>query len=273
VKRLKDAFQMYEDEIKEYDSLAKEYQSLISDKFSREDFMEYNEILFSAHSCAIEGNSFTVDETRTLKEKGLGMIPQGKPLVEAFEMLDHFSAYEYMTTHLEGPLTEEYLKKVHSIITEHTIAYRHPGAIPGQYTDTDMCAGDTVFGDHKKLIARIPDLLRSTEDALKNGMHPMVVASIFHGYFEYLHPFRDGNGRIGRLLSNRILLQKGLPIVIIKNESRAEYIRCLKCIRTEGTQEYLVEFFFKCAMDRMKEEMAEKKNLTINFKKGFTKGK
>lgn len=52
----------------------KEYQVLVSEKFSKEDFMEYDEILFSAHSCAIEGNSFTVDETRTLKEKGLGMI-------------------------------------------------------------------------------------------------------------------------------------------------------------------------------------------------------
>lgn len=65
---------MCENEIKEYDSLVKEYQVLVSEKFSKEDFMEYDEILFSAHSCAIDGNSFTVDETRTLKEKGLGMI-------------------------------------------------------------------------------------------------------------------------------------------------------------------------------------------------------
>jgi len=63
---------MCENEIKEYDSLVKEYQVLVSEKFSKEDFMEYDEILFSAHSCAIDGNSFTVDETRTLKEKGLG---------------------------------------------------------------------------------------------------------------------------------------------------------------------------------------------------------
>lgn len=87
---------MYENEIKEYDQLVKEYKEQISDRFSKEDFITYNEILFSTHNCAIEGNSFSVDETRILKEKGLGMIPQGKPLVEAFEILDHFSAYEYM---------------------------------------------------------------------------------------------------------------------------------------------------------------------------------
>ena len=52
---------MYDEEIKEYDSLVKEYQSLVSDKFSKEDFVNYNEILFSAQRCAIEVNSYTVD--------------------------------------------------------------------------------------------------------------------------------------------------------------------------------------------------------------------
>lgn len=77
---------MSEDLKKEYDRLVPEYNTYISKRFSREDFIRYNEILFSAHSCSIEGNSFSVDETRTLKEQGLGMIPQGKSLVEAFEI-------------------------------------------------------------------------------------------------------------------------------------------------------------------------------------------
>lgn len=51
--------------IGEFDELAREYRSYIADKFSVEDFQEYNEILFSAHSCAIEGNTFSVDETRS----------------------------------------------------------------------------------------------------------------------------------------------------------------------------------------------------------------
>ena len=61
-----------------------------------QDLRAYNEILFSAHSCAIEGNTFSVNDTRELKEKGLGVIPQGKTLFEAFEMLDHFRAYEFL---------------------------------------------------------------------------------------------------------------------------------------------------------------------------------
>ena len=72
---------MYEELIPRYDSLVSEYKEIVAEGFSKSDFIEYNEILFSAHSCAIEGNSFSVDETRTLKEKGLGMIPHGKTLL------------------------------------------------------------------------------------------------------------------------------------------------------------------------------------------------
>ena len=83
----------FEKEIKEYEDLRGKYQTLIINKMDREEYIKYNEVLFSTHSCAIEGNSFSVDDTRELKEKGLGMIPAGKTLFEAFEMLDHFEAF------------------------------------------------------------------------------------------------------------------------------------------------------------------------------------
>ena len=86
----------FEEEIKLYESLRCKYQALIINKMDREEYTKYNEVLFSTHSCAIEGNSFSVDDTRELKEKGLGMIPAGKTLFEAFEMLDHFEAFEYV---------------------------------------------------------------------------------------------------------------------------------------------------------------------------------
>ena len=64
---------MFEKEIKEYEDIRKEYQQKIADRMGKKEWMEYNEILFSAHSCAIEGNSFTVDDTRILREQGMAM--------------------------------------------------------------------------------------------------------------------------------------------------------------------------------------------------------
>ena len=250
---------MFEKEIEEYERIRKEYQQKVADKMGHKQWMEYNEILFSAYSCAIEGNSFTVDDTRILREQGMAMIPVGRSLLECTEMADHFRAFDYMVGNLEHTFDEALLKEVNRLVTENTLSYRAPGAIAGEYTTEDMVAGDTVFGDHETLIARVPSLMESTQRAINEGQHPMVVAAKFHGYYQYLHPFRDGNGRTGRLLSNFILLQANHPLLIIKLEDRSAYISALKMIRTEGTDEQLVAFFFKTAIARMKSELSQKR--------------
>ncbi len=269
----------FDKEIREYESLRQRYQAQIVNKMDRVEYVKYNEVLFSTHSCAIEGNTFSVDDTRELKEKGLGMIPAGKSLLEAFEMLDHFDAFEYMMQNLQRPLDESFVKEINRRVTLHTLAYRSPDSIPGEYTNTDMAAGDTVFGDHKELVAKVPLLLESTERTIKLVLtagkdgtvhsfavpHAMVLAARFHGFYEYLHPFRDGNGRTGRLLSNYILMRLGHPLLIIPSESREEYISALRRIRTDATDEHLIYFFFKMAMQRMEDELTQKVVNTRRF--------
>lgn len=252
-----------EEKIEQYEDIRKEYQTKIADRMSAEQYQEYREILFSTHSCAIEGNSFTVDDTRTLKELGLGMIPHGRKLLECVEMADHLKAYEYVMSNIQHPLNEAFLKEVNRLLTDHTISYHAKDAIAGEYTTEDMAAGDTVFGDHEKLIARVPKLLESTEQALLSDVHPMIISARFHGYYEYLHPFRDGNGRTGRLISNYILLRKGHPQLTIYKEERQQYISALKQIRIEGTDEHLTHFFFDTAINHMTEDLEQKKRNTL----------
>lgn len=221
----------FEKEINDYENLRKKYQTVVIDRMDREEYRQFNEILFSTHSCAIEGNSFSVDDTRELKEKGLGMIPTGKSLLEAFEMLDHFKAYEYVLNNTGHALDEAFLKEIN------------------------------------RLVAKVPQLLASTERAIaSSAAHPVVLAARFHGFYEYLHPFRDGNGRTGRLVSNHILLRMGHPLIIIPSSCRQEYITSLRTIRTEGTDEHLIRFFFKMAMTRMADEIGQKEKNTQRFR-------
>ena len=186
------------------------------------------------------------------------MIPVGRSLFECTEMADHFRAFDYMVSHLDHPFDEALLKEINRLVTENTLSDRTPNAIAGEYTTEDMAAGDTVFGDHEALIARVPNLMASTQKALDEGQHPLVVAAKWHGYYEYLHPFRDGNGRTGRLLSNFILLRANHPLLIIRLEDRAAYISALQQIRIDGTDEHLIAFFFKIAISRMKSELSQK---------------
>ena len=252
---------MFEQEIKQYDQLAREYLERVAKPMGDLEFRKHSEILLSCHSCGIEGSSFSVDDTRALFEQGLGYYPVGKTLLECQEMADHFKAYEWMHDHLDHPFDVELMKTINRLITLNTLPYHVPDAVPGEFTTVDMAAGETLFGDHKKLIAQVPRLMESTSTAMAQGtIHPMVLAARFHGFFEYLHPFRDGNGRTGRLLSNFILLRNHLPELIIRKEDRQQYIDALRAKRTEGTDEYLVAFFFKAAIDQMQDSLNQKKS-------------
>lgn len=276
---------MFEEEIKKYETTVKAYHKQIVEPMGKEQYRERNEVLFSCHSCGIEGSSFTVDDTRDLFEQGLGYYPVGKTLFECQEMADHFAAYEWIHKHLDHPFDLELLKEVNRLVTLHTLPYKAPDAIPGEFTTVDMAAGDTVFGDHENLIAQVPKLMSSTAKAMEERkVHPMILAARFHGFYEYLHPFRDGNGRTGRLMSNFILLHFNLPELIIRKEDRDEYIGALRQIRVENTDElsckreqspsllealpsaadnarseYLVSFFFKTAMQQMLGDIEQKK--------------
>ena len=252
---------MFEQEINQYDKLAKQYLERVAKPMGDLEFRKYSEVLFSCHSCGIEGSSFSVDDTRALFEQGLGYYPVGKTLLECQEMADHFKAYEWMHGHLDHPFDVELMKTVNRLVTLNTLPYRVPGAVPGEFTTVDMAAGDTLFGDHEKLIARLPALMESTAKAMAEAkIHPLVLAARFHGFYEYLHPFRDGNGRTGRLLSNFILLQFHLPELVIHKEDRQQYITALRARRTESTDEHLVAFFFEAAIKQMQDELNQKKN-------------
>lgn len=255
--------------LKKYDSLVLEYNKVIVESFNAQDFQEYNEVLFSAHSCAVEGNTFTVAETRDLKEKGLNLKLQNRSLYEAHEILDHFKAYEFLFEQVAQPLTEDLIKQTQKILTKHTIKFSK-GYEPGVYTDTQMAAGDTVFGDYETSIARMPSLINLTQEAIEKAeLHPLDISARFHQFFIYLHPFPDGNGRTARLISNFILAKFNQPHLIIGTEDKIEYIEALKQSAKHKDTGVLMAFFAESSIHRMQKEIEQKKNLTQNFSMNF----
>ncbi|MEI8075241.1 MAG: Fic family protein [Bacteroidota bacterium] len=243
--------------IGKYEETRKRYQNDIASKFSTSDYFNFNEILFSAYSCAIEGNSFSVDDTKELKEHGLQMKLQNKSMFEAFEILDHFNAFEFLMNNLNKPLSEQLLIQTHQLLTKNTILYSK-GYQPGEYTKTRMAAGDTIFPDHEKSIQSIASLLESTEAALSNEhLHPVEISAKFHQFFIYLHPFPDGNGRIARLFSNFILSKKNHPLIIITNEQKKEYISALKQTQKHNDMNIISTFFLNSSIQRMTHELKQ----------------
>jgi len=217
----------------------------------------FNWTNFGGAYSAIEGNSFTVNDTRELKEHGLNLKLRDRSMLEAFEILDHFKAFEYLFNNLVLPLNEKLLIDTHKLLTANTIQYTR-GYAPGEYTRSPMAAGDTIFPDHEASIASVPALMEQTQQAMdKKAAHSIEISAKFHKYFIYLHPFPDGNGRIGRLISNFILAKAGEPLIIIEVKQKPEYIDALKFSHKHNALNVISSFFIKTSINRMKQEMQQ----------------
>jgi fido (protein-threonine AMPylation protein) len=93
----------------------------------------------------------------------------------------------------------------------------------------------------------------------KNKFKPLVLSAILHNQFEYIHPFQDGNGRVGRLLLNFILLKNNYPPINIMLEDRSEYYRTLQDYSKEYNLKSTLEFLIKQYKKTLKEVSTKKK--------------
>jgi len=93
----------------------------------------------------------------------------------------------------------------------------------------------------------------------KNNFKPLVLAAILHNQFEHIHPFQDGNGRVGRLLLNFILLKNNYPPINIMFEDRYEYYRTLQEYSKKDDLKPTLKFLIKQYKKTLKEVSTKKK--------------
>jgi Fic family protein len=182
------------------------------------------DVRFTYHSNAIEGNTLTQSETEMVLEHGITV--GGKTLAEHLEVIGHKEAIDYVEE-LAGEnmaIGEREIKDLHSLIIRGI-----DRSEAGRYRTLDVRAAGTehVYPPH----FRLQELMESFVEWLNSSdvakLHTVERATVAHYRFVSIHPFRDGNGRVGRLLMNLTLLRGGYPIAVITNERRKEYIDAL----------------------------------------------
>jgi len=183
---------------------------------------DYYRIGLTYSSNAIEGNTLTESETKVVIEDGITI--GGKSLREHFEAIGHARAYDHIYSLLDKGISEEDILLLHKfffqqIDSENAGRYRQKNVI---ITGTDY-----LPPDHQK----VPGLMKKhVENLNRNAQdeHILQRASDLHAEFESIHPFGDGNGRIGRLLLSLMALKNGYGPVVIPPIRRAEYITALQ---------------------------------------------
>jgi Fic family protein len=180
------------------------------------------EVRLTHHSTAIEGNTLTQSETQIVLEKGLTI--GGKSVLEHMEVIGHKEALDFVfeIANPAEPIGEREIRDIHSLVMkgqERTDA--------GAYRRLNVKAAGTDFAypDH----LHVPELMAEFTAWLADpeASSPVERAAEAHLRFVTIHPFTDGNGRVGRLLMNLMLLRAGYPIAVIPSERRVEYIDSL----------------------------------------------
>ena len=189
---------------------------------------------FTYESNSIEGNSLTLkDVTLILHEK---KAIKGKDLREIYETLNTREAMDLVFDN-KLRIKEKDIIKLHKILVKNTdvpIGYKKlPNFLLGRSVET--IPPEKVEGEMNKLIVWFHE---------NENMHPLQRASIFHGKFEKIHPFEDGNGRVGRLLINIMLLNHGYPPLIIRKSQRVSYFSCLEAF-DRGYEDKLSRFLIE----------------------------
>lgn len=200
-----------------------------------EEIRHFYRISLTYHSNAIEGNTLTQSETEMVLSQGVTV--GGKTLVEHLEVIGHRDAMGYMEELAgeETPLGERAIKNLHSLILR-PVDQATGKQEAGRYRTLDVRAAGTehIYPPHYQLVELMDEftLWLGSDDA--HALHPVEFASEAHFRLVSIHPFRDGNGRTGRLLMNLCLLRAGYPITVITNARRAEYIAALVYGQSHG---------------------------------------
>lgn len=174
----------------------------------------------------MEGSRLTHDQTRYIFETNtIGMADDAVNVDDIIETTNHFRAIDYIIDETDGKLTEAYIKHLHRLLKAGTSDERKDWfrvgdykKLPNEVGGMDTTAPELVHKDVKALLIAYNAKKRPTfEDIID-----------FHKRFEAIHPFQDGNGRVGRLIMFRECLRHGYVPFIITDELKLYYYNGLR---------------------------------------------
>jgi Fic family protein len=227
----------YNDQIKIYPLDQKEWQRLTE------------EFVFNTN--AIEGSTVRQDEIKDL-------MGDKKPKnLDEIETKDVAKAFKYIRT-TKSDLSLELIKSLHGRCFKRTKPFA------GKLRDVEVvirnAMGEIVHqGIHSSLVGKAMADLVEWHNKNKKKFKPLVLAAIIHDQFEHIHPFQDGNGRVGRLLLNYILLKNNYPPINISLEDRQEYYQTLQEYSRNNNLKPTLKFLIKQYKKTLKQVSTKRK--------------
>ena len=198
------------------------------------------QIIFAYNTNHIEGSKLTEDQTRYIYETNT-ILFEGQTVASVDDIVEtsnHFKLVDYMLDIADEELTEDIIKNFHRILKEGTMDSRKEWFNVGEYKKLANEAGSMKTSlpkqtpkDMKKLMEWYSSL---TEITIKDIIE-------FHARFEKIHPFQEGNGRVGRMIAVKECLKNNIIPFIILDKDKLFYYRGLKEYQNNGEKGYLID--------------------------------
>ena len=210
-------------------------------------------VQFAFHSAKIENSGVTFKVTREIFEDDVVQKFTGSPDTLT-EISNQRKCHSFLLskTIAKEPITIELIKAAHEITTMGTYDDRRYFVLnerPGEFKKNDFVVGrhdvgslpEMVETDMLELLQEISEVqnLSALEKVLK-------AATYFHAKFEYIHPFADGNGRVGRTMMNYFLMLLNHPPLIVFEDEKFKYYEALEQYAENEDVESLYVFFLHC---------------------------
>ena len=198
-------------------------------KSMKEKELEEISIAFTYNTNAIEGSTITLEEAREIIHD---KISPNKPLRDVKETEAHSEVFLEMLKQ-EKKITNERLLQWHKDIFENV-----KPDIAGKYRNYLVRVGPYLAPDWREVKKMMNEFIEFIYDNKK--INPVELSARAHYKFEKIHPFGDGNGRIGRLIINHILWHRGYPMIIIEYKKRRLYYKAL-----QKDEDYFAKYFIR----------------------------
>jgi Fic family protein len=192
---------------------------------------------FTYESNALEGNSLTLKDVAIILFENA--ILKGKDLREIYDARNSREVVDLIIKN-KFTITEKDILKMHKMLIRDT------GVKEGYKIVPNVILGRNINTSAPENVKEDMDKLIKWYESNKKHIHPLKLAALFHGKFEQIHPFEDGNGRVGRFLINVILINNKYPPLIIRKTQRLSYLQALQNFdnkHTDTLERFILEKF------------------------------
>ena len=179
------------------------------------------------NSNRIEGSRLSEEQTRYIFETNTLDVPEGEVanVDDIIETLNHFTCFDYMLDIADKPLSETIIKEFHKILKSGTSDSKKEWFRVGGYKSKPNMAGDDETAAPQNVEKEISSLIESYTSENIVSLENIVE---FHYRFEKIHPFQDGNGRVGRMIMFKECLKYAVMPFIIEENHKLFYYKGLK---------------------------------------------